>query len=163
MENALVVYRKGNSSLNYIEDGKDFVVQMDYSCSLRYENKLYDEIPDVVFILTSENNSSWISREQTAAWDKAVDFGVPVFVLYQRKGTDEFFVYLANKSAPGRSNERCCQVTDFVLQRQFIKKVGSRLARQEDAECLGLFTPDPWKGFEFLEPSVDEEILLLLI
>lgn len=114
---ANLVYKTANNTLNYINNAISYVISLDYYCSVTYDGKLRsDNLPEAVFILTSETSSSFISEDQFRWWMKAREYNIPIYIIYRLKDTAEFNVYTAKArqlKSSGRSKSNHAHISDF--------------------------------------------------
>lgn len=153
---AKLVYKTTESSLNYIDNAREYVTHLGYYCSLTTDGSLHFRyLPNAVFILTSEVNSGYINKDQYQAWKDAESQDIPVYVIYKRKGTNELNIYTAKIISRYENGEKYAQIADFIKDK-FETYYEGKPKKVLKKFKFNPYHPDSYKCSE------DDELLLIV-
>ena len=158
---AKLVYKTTNTTLKYVNSAIEYVVSLGYYCSVTNEGPLrYDNLPEAVFILTSETNSSFISKDQYQTYKDATSENIPVYIIYRKKETNELNVYTTRfRNCDNGSDNNYAHISDFKRTefKSYYEGTPPIVLKQlENDVPLNPYDPDNYN-------KIDNNELLLLI
>ena len=157
-----LVYKTKGSPVSYINDAIDFIKSKGVEVNSFCEFKTVDSLkkPKVIFILTSQSNSSYINKDQFAIINNSTD--IPVFLIYQLKNTTEFWIYKTDIRTENISDDKYAFLSNFTrIKESELQNILFKKENDNDSINLGPFEPNRL-DLSFLKDEDINELLLLI-